>query len=88
MRTKRVLATVAVVVAAGITPLITASSASADAAQCSGIVKHYGYVVGPKVVGACSNRKLITGSVNPFCLYGLMKAGVSDSVAYTACDWA
>ncbi|MFE1915183.1 hypothetical protein [Streptomyces anandii] len=88
MRIKRVLATVGVVVAAGVTPLITASSASANTAQCSGIVKHYGYIVGPKVVGACSNPKLITGSPNPYCVYGLMQAGVSDSVAYKACDWA
>lgn len=91
MKVKRILATVGVVVAAGVVPLITASSASANVAQCTGIVHDYGYAVGAKVTTACTYGKLHTGlgtTPNPLCVSKLIQVGVSDSVSKLACSWA
>ncbi|MEU1267207.1 hypothetical protein [Streptomyces sp. NPDC005799] len=91
MKTKRILATIGVVAAAGVAPLIAASSASATVAQCTGIVQSYGYVVGAKVTTACGYGKLSTGlgtTANPICVTKLVQLGVSNKVANTACSWA
>ncbi|OIJ92164.1 hypothetical protein BIV25_28045 [Streptomyces sp. MUSC 14] len=92
MRIKRVLATVGVVVAAGIAPIVTASSASATVAQCTGIVHTYGYTVGAKVTTACGygaiHGPFDEKIANPDCLYRLRQLGISDDVSETACSWA
>ncbi len=91
MMTKRILATVGVMVAVGAAPLIAASPASATVAQCTGIVHTYGYVVGAKVTTACGYEKLSTGlgtTANPVCVYKLVQLGISNSVAQKACSWA
>lgn len=92
MKTKRILATIGVVVAAGAVPLITASSASATVAQCTGIVHSYGYVVGAKVTTACGAGALPTGLgttvPNPVCVTKLVQLGISNNVAQKACSWA
>lgn len=93
MRIKRVLAAASVVVAAGIAPIVTASSASATTAQCVDIVHRAGYVVGGGVTSACGWKTLPTGlgsqrTANPVCVTNLMRLGVSDSVAWKACAYA
>ncbi|WP_329276870.1 hypothetical protein [Streptomyces sp. NBC_01451] len=92
MKTKRVLATMGVVVAAGIVPLTTASPASATVVQCVGVVHGYGYVVGPKVTTACTYKPLPNplGSdfPNPTCVTMLVQLGITSSRANTACSWA
>ncbi|MGW7255609.1 hypothetical protein [Streptomyces sp. NPDC054834] len=93
MKAKRILATVGVIVAAGAAPLVTASSASATVAQCTGVVQTYGYTVGAKVTTACTHGALPTGlgsqkAANPICVTKLVEVGVSNSVATKACLWA
>lgn len=87
-KTKRILTVVSVVAAAGVMPLLTATSASASQSSCANYVGSHGYLVGPKVKGACSNAAIDTGAgkqVNPWCVYDLVQAGVTNSVALGAC---
>jgi hypothetical protein len=92
MKTKRILATVGVVVTAGIAPLMVASPASANVNQCAGIVATYGYDVGPKVKAACAYHATLPPvgdpTPHPLCLLGLEKIGVREAVAKSACKWA
>ncbi|MFJ1603770.1 hypothetical protein ACIOHS_10420 [Streptomyces sp. NPDC088253] len=84
---KRVLVTASVVTAAGVVPLVTATSASADQSRCVNYIGDHGYLVGPKVKGACSHAAWHAGSVvaNPACLSGLVNIHVELSDAQAAC---
>ncbi len=88
---KRALTIAGLVIAAGVTPLATAAPASANVAQCTGILNHYGYRVGAKSTEACGwPHKVILGEARPNtnCLTGLVVLGVKYSHAETACSWA
>lgn len=85
---KRVLSVVGVMAAAGVMPLVTATTASADQIACVDYVGSHGYRVGPKVRAACSHEALFSGaakSPNPKCLVGLADIGVSAGVSGPAC---
>ncbi|MFG2448333.1 hypothetical protein ACGFSG_03065 [Streptomyces sp. NPDC048512] len=84
---KRISVVASVVAALGVVPLVTAGPASATVKQCTGVVSHAGYVVGPKVKTACGWPH-VGGQANALCLQKLMLAGVRYDVANTACQWA
>ncbi|MFI6564531.1 hypothetical protein [Streptomyces sp. NPDC050534] len=72
-------------VAAGVVPLLTATSASAAQSNCVNYIGNHGYRVGPKVKAACSNGRIAPGQPNPYCEYDLVAAGVKNGDAYEAC---
>ncbi|MFG2434431.1 hypothetical protein [Streptomyces sp. NPDC048508] len=82
---KRISMVASVVAALGV--VATAGPASATVKQCTGVVSHAGYVVGPKVKTACGWPH-VGGQANAMCLQKLMLAGVRYDVANTACQWA
>ncbi|CCK30054.1 putative secreted protein [Streptomyces davaonensis JCM 4913] len=85
---KRMLSVVGVVAVAGVMPLLTATTASADQIACTEYVGSHGYTVGPKVRAACSHGVIFTGigkTANPKCLVGLANLNVASSVSGKAC---
>lgn len=86
-KVQRILATVAVVVAAGGVPLVTATSASASSRDCEGYVASAGYIVGPKVWAACGYKHLLVGA-NPLCITRLATIHVDAATAQRACEVA
>jgi hypothetical protein len=84
---RRIAVSASVVAAVGAVPLVAASPASATVKQCEGVVRSYGYIVGPKVESACSWPSY-RGTPNALCLQKLVIAGVKYDVADTACQWA
>ncbi len=69
-------------------PLATATPASANVAQCTGVLKSYGYDVGPKSKAACSHPAL-GGSAPQFnCYNPLLLLHVKVDHAMSACSWA
>lgn len=86
-RTRRILTVVSVLAAAGVVPLVTATSASADQSRCVNYIGEQGYLVGPKVKKACNYPALHGGAViaNPFCIEQLTQAGVRLGHAQVAC---
>jgi hypothetical protein len=65
--------------------LVIAGSASATPIQCQEYLRNEGYVVGPKITGACANDTAIGYSA---CYSELVLAGVKASYAVTACNLA
>ncbi|CAL2059508.1 hypothetical protein FSY75_24360 [Streptomyces sp. TR1341] len=88
MRAKSLLVAAGVFVAAGLIPLATATSASADQIDCMTYLKHRGYKVGMQVRWACDNKPVILGLPNPYCVDPLMKLGVKFGYASEACKMA
>ncbi|MFF0185797.1 hypothetical protein [Streptomyces sp. NPDC005244] len=86
-KVRRISMVASVVAALGVVPLVAASPASATVKQCTGVVSHAGYVVGPKVKTACGWPH-VGGQANAMCLQKLMLAGVRYEVANTACQRA
>ncbi|AKZ55714.1 putative secreted protein [Streptomyces ambofaciens ATCC 23877] len=85
---KAALATVGVVAAAGVMPLVTATPAGAAQSTCVNYVGNKGYLVGPKVRSACSRGAIDMGVgkvPNPVCTTRLLQAGVDGNVATSAC---
>ncbi|MCZ4510783.1 hypothetical protein O3Q52_21840 [Streptomyces sp. ActVer] len=60
MKFRRALATLSVLVAAGVVPLVTAGTAQADPFDCVDYLKSKNYEIGPKVTKACSYNKTFT----------------------------
>ncbi|WP_146075321.1 hypothetical protein [Streptomyces sp. Ru71] len=88
---KRAFTVAGLVVAAAVTPLVTAAPASASIAQCTDILNNYGYRVGAKVTNACSWPAVTLygqRQPNPNCITPLVGLGVKYSHAKTACEWA
>lgn len=86
---RRALVAAGVLAVAGVSPVVVAGPASANStAQCSEIVRHYGYEVGAQVVAACGHSALAYDIPNPSCLLGLERLGVKSSVANKACSYA
>ncbi|MFE1106408.1 hypothetical protein ACFW5U_11105 [Streptomyces rochei] len=86
----RLLSAAGLTAAAILIPVAAAAPASAATGYsgCKNWVSWNGYVVGPKVSSACANKALdmaIGWAPNPFCITGLIKAGVDSSVANGAC---
>jgi hypothetical protein len=54
MMLRRALLALSVTAAAGVLPLVTATSAQASPADCRNYLANQGYEVGPKVTKACS----------------------------------
>ncbi len=93
LKTKRVLATVAVTVAAGVLPLVAAAPAHADLADCAAYLHHRDYVVGPKVKHACgwpaTHAPAPWGDIpSPQCLVELKAINVKEAHAVAACKRA
>ncbi|MGW1284910.1 hypothetical protein ACWD4N_14625 [Streptomyces sp. NPDC002586] len=87
MKTKRILATVGVVVAAGVAPLVTATSASANVVTCDTYLGNHGYQVGPLVERYCEVGS--SGWINvPVCVSDLINIRVKPDDALTACRLA
>lgn len=85
---KRAATVAGLVVAGALVPLATAAPASASQGQCTGVVSTYGYIVGPKVLAACSWPALPGNAPHFNCWNGLAAAGVKVNHALTACSWA
>lgn len=90
LKTRRFLAGLAVVAAAGVVPVVTALPAQAAQEHCVNYLGRQGYVIGPKVREACSYRAL-TAPIgnsklpNPACYSRLADIGVTMTNASTAC---
>ncbi|MDI3423810.1 hypothetical protein [Streptomyces luteolus] len=86
LKKRRVLAAMGLAIAAGVTPVATASPAAADIPSCLFYLEDRGYVVGKGVTSACR-----TGS-NPTefraCYKKLTSLGVRSAHADTACALA
>lgn len=87
LKAKRLLMAASVVAAAGVMPLVTATSASADQQDCTTYLKNRGYVVGPKVRAACNYEHLPVGA-SPLCINALVIIDVTLSHANGACRLA
>jgi len=87
LKAKRLLMVASVVAAAGVVPLVTATSASADQHDCTTYLKNHGYVVGPKVRAACNYEHLPIGA-SPLCINGLVLIDVALNHANAACRLA
>ncbi len=87
-KVKRGLMAASVIAAAAAVPMITAAPASANAAQCAGILRHYGYDVGPKSLEACGWSAIIPNTPSVSCYSPLLGLGVNPDHAYEACRWA
>lgn len=85
MKRKRVVSAVAVMVAAGVAPLVTATSASANQSDCISVLAQRHYTIGPKVRAACKQSHLPIGGPSPLCTIALIAIGVKDGDAYDAC---
>ncbi|MEU9993225.1 hypothetical protein AB0E10_42080 [Streptomyces sp. NPDC048045] len=89
LRVGQTLAAAGITAAAILTPIATATPAAAAGyySGCTNFVRAHGYVVGPKVKAACSNKALhlVGWSPNPFCWKGLVEIGVENGVAQGAC---
>jgi hypothetical protein len=90
LRATRLLSAAGVTAAAVLIPLAAAAPASATGySGCKNYVAWNNYIVGAKVSAACANKALtmpIGGwAPNPYCLTGLINAGVDSSVAQAAC---
>jgi hypothetical protein len=84
MNLKRAMAALCVTAAAGALPLMAASPASAyGRTYCENYIASKGYLVGPKVKGACKYAG--DPATVAFCYAGLTNAGVKDNHAYQAC---
>ncbi|MFJ4481677.1 hypothetical protein ACIP3D_04965 [Streptomyces longwoodensis] len=87
----RLLSAAGITAAAVLIPVAAAAPASAATGYsgCKTYVGASGYTVGPKVSAACANKALkmpLGGwAANPYCLTGLINAGVDTSTAQTAC---
>lgn len=94
LKATRLLSAAGLTAAAVLIPLAAAAPASAATGYsgCKTWVGMHGYTVGPKVSAACANKALKTPIggwySNPFCLTGLLKAGVDHSIADAACTRA
>ncbi|MGI5394920.1 hypothetical protein [Streptomyces sp. CA-251251] len=91
LKATRLLSAAGVTVAAVLIPVAAAAPASAATGYsgCKNYVAWNGYAVGPKVSAACANKALKTPLGdwygNPFCITGLIKAGVDQTAANGAC---
>ncbi|MGI5394919.1 hypothetical protein [Streptomyces sp. CA-251251] len=91
LKATRLLSVAGVTAAAVLIPVAAAAPASAATGYsgCKTWVGMHGYTVGPKVSGACANKALKTPLGdwygNPFCITGLIKAGVDQTIANGAC---
>ncbi|MEU5506237.1 hypothetical protein [Streptomyces fungicidicus] len=84
MKMKRVLTALAVTAAAGVLPLAAATPASAyGPSYCEKYIASKGYLVGPKVKGACNYAG--HAATAPLCSSGLINSGVRDNHAIQAC---
>ncbi|MFE6423112.1 hypothetical protein ACFVN4_32090 [Streptomyces rochei] len=91
LKVTRLLSTAGVTAAAVLIPIAAAAPASAATGYsgCKNYVAWNGYLVGPKVSAACSNKAInmpVGGWIaNPLCVTQLIKAGVNSTVASQAC---
>ncbi|MGW2743914.1 hypothetical protein [Streptomyces sp. NPDC001450] len=95
LRVGQALAAAGITAAAVLVPVATATPAAAATptaaasyySGCTNYVAAHGYVVGPKVKAACSNKALhlVGWSPNPFCWKGLVEIGVENGIAQVAC---
>jgi hypothetical protein len=84
---KHLLSVISVIITCGIVPILGASTAQADAANCKAYLQSKGYIVGKKVTIYCG--KTDTGTISESqCTAGLIGLGVSGSHAVEACDRA
>jgi hypothetical protein len=92
LRVTRALAAAGITAAAIITPIVTATPASALGYRgCLDYVRDHGYVVGPKVKAACNQKAVhlpLGWAANPLCIQGLVEIGVKWDVAQPACERA
>jgi hypothetical protein len=93
LKATRLLAAAGVTAAAVFIPVAAAAPASAATGYsgCKTYVGSHGYTVGPKVSAACNYKALhiVAGwTPNPYCLNGLIRAGVDTSTAQGACTRA
>ncbi|GHG93083.1 hypothetical protein [Streptomyces lanatus] len=86
LKRKRVLATLALTVAAGAVPLVTAAPAHATARQCENYLAGKDYIVGPKVKAACQLGTVALGQAG--CVAHLMDVRVRQVYAQNACALA
>ncbi|MCX5420787.1 hypothetical protein [Streptomyces sp. NBC_00078] len=87
LKTRRLLVAASVVAAAGVVPLLTATSASADQIGCTKYLANHHYTVGPKVRAACNIEHLPVGA-NPVCVTALVNLHVKLEHASAACRLA
>jgi hypothetical protein len=83
MKAKRALAVVSVVAAAGVVPLVTATSAYANQSACVNYLGNAGYVIGPKVKAACKEGETLAGIT--VCQWDLQAIHVRQLDASEAC---
>ncbi|MBW5480679.1 hypothetical protein [Streptomyces bambusae] len=83
MKKKRTLGVLAATFAAAALPLVAASPASADAADCLQYLSNVGYQVGPRTNAACDRGA--GGIANVFCEPSMISIGVKWEHASEAC---
>lgn len=87
MNFRRVVTALCLAAAAGATPLLVATPASATPAQCRSYLASEGYIVGTSVKYACDSGRSV-GWSETNCTNRLINIGVRSVHAREACDRA